>query len=63
MVLFSTNKWSSYKDATSLVDYSRIFKFLPEVGIFVTDAAGQLRQCPFNIYFNKYMLKGVFHKV
>ena len=45
MALFSTNKWSSYKDATSLVDYSRIFNFLFEVGIIVSDAAGQLRQC------------------
>ena len=45
MALFSTNKWSSFKDATSLVDYNRILKILFEVGIIVSDAAGQLRQC------------------
>ena len=45
MALFSTNKWSSYKDATSLVDYARSFYFLFEVGIIVSDAAGQFRQC------------------
>ena len=45
MALFSTNKWTSYKDATSIVDYSGYLKFLFGVGIIVSDAAGQLRQC------------------
>ena len=59
MAPFSTNKWSSYKDATSLVDYSRIFNFLFEVGIIVSDAAGQLRQCHWPAGSPMFILKNI----
>ena len=44
MALINTNKWSSNKDATNLVDYSSIFIFLFEFGKIALDPAGQWRQ-------------------
>ena len=44
MALFNTNKWSLYKDASNLVDYSSIFIFSFEFIKIAPDPAAQWRQ-------------------
>ena len=41
MVLINTNKWSSYKDASNLVDYYSIFIFSFEFIKIAPDPAAQ----------------------
>ena len=41
MARINTNKWSSYKDASNLVDYSNVFIFLFEFNKIAPDPAAQ----------------------